>query len=134
MSIIKPEYKHSDITAKILAAAFEVHSTIGCGFLESVYHRSMEIELRNRKILFISEKEMTIYYKNQKVGSRRVDLFVENVVSTELKAVTCLDNSNLAQGINYIEAFKIEIGLLINFGARKLEFKRLVNPKLLRNK
>lgn len=131
MTIVKPEYQHSEITGKILAAAFEVHNIIGCGFMESVYHRSMEIELRIRNVLFESEKVMAIHFKNHKVGSRRVDILVEKLVSAELKAVSNLDNTHLAQGINYIQAFNIEVGLLINFGAAKLQFYRLINPKLL---
>ena|SRR5688500_7099781 len=131
MAIIKPEYQFSEETGNILAAAFEVHSIIGCGFLEKVYHRALEIELSNRKIPFATERDMNIYYKNHKVGGRRVDLFVYNHISVELKAVSLLDNTDLAQAINYLQAFKIDIGLIINFGARKLEFRRLINPRLL---
>lgn len=134
MTIVKDQYQYSELTGNIIAAAFEVHKFMGCGFLESVYHRSLEFELSIRKIPFMSEKEMNIYYKNQKVGSRRVDLFVYNKISVELKAVSSLDNTDLAQGINYIEAFNIDIGLLLNFGSKSLEVRRLINPRLLNKK
>jgi GxxExxY protein len=131
MAIIKPEYQYSEETGNILAAAFEVHSIIGCGFLEKVYHRALEIEFRYRMIPFTSEREMQIYYKNHQLGGRRVDLFVYNRISVELKAVAMLDNTDLAQAINYLQAFRIDVGLLINFGSKKMEFRRLINPRLL---
>ena len=134
MTIVKDEYQYSELTGNIIAAAFEVHNFMGCGFVESVYHRSLEFELSIRQIPFTSEKEMNIYYKIQKVGARRVDLFVYSKISVELKAVSSLDNTDLAQGINYIEAFNIDVGLLLNFGSKSLEVRRLLNPRLLNKK
>jgi GxxExxY protein len=131
----KPQaYKYSDITSKILAAAFDVHKILGCGFQELVYQRALALELENRKVAFGIEKELPILYKNQKVGARRVDFLVENVITVEIKALSKLENVHLAQAINYLEAFNIDIGLLINFGSLSLEYKRIVHPKLLKNK
>jgi GxxExxY protein len=131
--IVKSEYKYSEITGKILASAFEVFNTIGCGFTESVYHRSLVIEFNNRNIQFHSEYELPIFYKNQKVGARRADFLIEKVVTVEIKAVSKLEDVHLAQAINYLEAFNIEIGMLINFGAKSLEYKRLANSKLFKH-
>ena len=88
--IVKPEYKYSEITGKILASAFEVFNALGCGFIESVYHRSLIIEFTNRNIQFHSEYELPIFYKNQKVGARRADFLVEKSVTVEIKAVSKL--------------------------------------------
>ena len=108
----------------------KVHSTLGCGFMESVYHRSLEIELGKNNICFQSEMEMPIYYEGIRVGSRRVDMFVEENVMLELKAVSKLDDVHIAQALNYLEAYNCEIGLLLNFGSKSLEIKRLLNKKV----
>ncbi|MBS1596817.1 MAG: GxxExxY protein [Bacteroidetes bacterium] len=129
-----PAYKHSEITSKILAAAFEVHKIIVSGFQELIYQRALGIEFEKRQILYHMESELPIIYKNQKVGLRNVDFLIENVVVVEIKATSKLENVHLAQAINYLEAFNIDIGLLINFGALRLEYKRIIHPKLLRNK
>jgi len=134
MTTDKPAYKYAEITSKILAAAFEVHKTMGCGFQELVYQRALGIEFNNHHINYCIEKELPILYRNQKIGLRRVDFLVENVVVVEIKAISKLENVHIAQAINYLEAFNIEIGLLINFGALSLEYKRIVHPKLLINK
>src|SRR5262245_22739869 len=120
------EYKHSDLTGRIIKCAYAVHDTLGCGFQEVIYQRSLAIEMAEASMNFSREQEMPVYYRDYKVGERRVDFLVENVVSVEIKAVAILDNVHLAQAINYLEAFKFEVGLLINFGADKLEFKRLM--------
>jgi GxxExxY protein len=133
MSIVKPEYKYSEITAKILAAAFEVHSIIGCGFHESVYHRALEIEFTLRNVAAISEKDIPLFYKNEKVGARRVDFLIEGKITVEIKAKLKLENSEIAQSINYLEAFNKEVGMLLNFGAKSLEFRRLFHPQLVRS-
>ena len=127
--MIKEEYKYSDITQRIIGCAMKVHSALGCGFPEIIYHRAMIIEMTEDGLNFESEKEVTVYYKNQIVGKRRVDFIVEGVVSVEIKAISELNDSNLNQGLNYLEAFKIEVGLLLNFGSKSLQFKRLINSK-----
>lgn len=133
MDFVKPEYQHSEITGKIIGAAFEVHKVLGCGFSEFVYQRALEVEFRLRQIPFVPEKEMSIYYKNEKVGGRRIDFLIDKIIPVEIKAISILENRDLAQSINYLEAFNLEIGLLINFGNTSLQYKRLVHPKLLKN-
>ncbi len=123
------KYKYNDITEKILKVAFEVHSTLQSGFAESVYHKAMIIESTKQGLNFISEFELGIFYKNEKVGARRVDMFYEKTIPVELKALSGLEDAHLAQAINYLEAFNLEIGMLLNFGAKSLEYRRLYNNK-----
>jgi len=123
--MIKEEYKYSEITAKIIGCAMKVHNTLGNGFQEVIYQRALEIEMNKQGLYVEREKVMAIYYEGINIGTRRVDFFVEQKIMVELKAVTQLENVHLAQALNYLEAYKMEIGLLINFGNTKLEFKRL---------
>jgi len=125
--MIKKDYKYSDLTSKIIGCAMKVHSGLGNGFQEVIYQRAMEIEMANNSISFGREQEMPIYYSSQQVGSRRVDFLVEGVIAVELKAIINLEDVHLAQAINYLEAFDLEVGLLVNFGAKSLQFKRLSN-------
>lgn len=104
-----------------------VHSGLGNGFQEKIYQRAFEIEMTDNGISFSREYEMPVYYKGQQIGKRRVDFLVEGIVSVELKAIIKLEDVHLAQAINYLEAYDLEIGLLINFGAKSLQFKRLTN-------
>jgi GxxExxY protein len=106
-----------------------VHKTLGNGFQEVIYQRALEIELRLANISFTREHEMPIFYKEVQIGTRRVDFLVEGIISVELKAITVLQDVHLAQAINYLEAYNLEIGLLINFGETSLNFKRLTNKK-----
>ena len=116
----------------IIGCAMKVHSSLGNGFQEVIYQRALAIEMTFQGLSFEREKEMLIFYRNKQVGTRRVDFFVENRVMVELKAVEKLQNVHKAQAINYLEAYGIPDGLLINFGGRSLEFKRLYNKKLVR--
>jgi GxxExxY protein len=127
--MIKQQYKYSDITSLILGSAFEVHKIIGNGFQEVIYQRALEEEFIIRGISYLREFEMPIFYKEKHLGNRRVDFLIQEVVSLELKAVTKLEDVHLAQAINYLEAYNIEIGMLLNFGSKSLEYKRLINPK-----
>ncbi|WP_027001085.1 GxxExxY protein, partial [Eisenibacter elegans] len=127
--MIKSEHKYSDLTAKIIGCAMRVHSALGNGFQEVIYQRALEIEMADEGLAFSREHEMPVYYKNQQIGTRRVDFLVEGIVSVELKAIIKLEDVHLAQAINYLEAYDLEIGLLINFGAKSLEFKRVQNKK-----
>lgn len=127
--MIKEEHKHSALTAKIIGCAMNVHAALGGGFQEVIYQRALEIEMADQGLSFNREYEMPIYFKEQEIGTRRVDFLVEGVVSVELKALTKLEDVHLAQAINYLEAYNLEVGLLINFGARSLEFKRVKNKK-----
>ena len=122
--------KFSDITEKIIGCAMKVHRELGSGFQEYIYQRALEIELRKALIKFIREYEMPIYYQGEKIGMRIVDFFVDEKIMVELKALTDLTDTHLAQGLNYLEASGYEVGLLINFGARSLQFKRLHNRKI----
>ena len=128
--MIKEEYKYSALTEKVIGCAMRVHSKLGSGFQEVIYQRALALEMAAQKIHFIREHEMPIYYREQRIGTRRADFLVEGVVSVELKAIIQLDDIHLAQAINYLEAYNLEVGLLINFGARSLEFKRVTNTKL----
>lgn len=127
--MIKPEYKYSELTSKIIGCAITVHKILGSGFQEVVYQRALAIEMRLAGINFSREFEMSVYYKKEEVATRRVDFLVEGYVSVELKAITKLEALNFTQGINYLEAYNIEVGFLINFGEAKLNFKRLLNRK-----
>jgi len=123
--------KHEELTRRIIAAAMKVHSALGNGFQEVIYQRALEIEFPFHNLAFEREKEMSIFYRGIEIGTRRVDFFVEKIIMVELKAVIQLEDAHLAQAMNYLEAYKMEIGLLINFGAKSLQFKRVHNNKLL---
>jgi len=123
------EYKYKEITGKIIGAAMQVHKVLGNGFQEVIYQRAMEIELPYFGLDFSREFEMPIFYRNQQIGTRRVDFLIDEVISVELKAIIKLEDVHLAQAINYLEAYNLEVGLLINFGSKSLEFKRLINSK-----
>ena len=127
--MINEAYKYSELTSKIIGCAMKVHSTLGNGFQEVIYQRALAIELNEAGIENTREHEMPIFYKQQQIGTRRVDFLINAVVSVELKAITQLDDVHLAQAINYLEAYDLEIGLLINFGAKSLQTKRLINKK-----
>ncbi|MDR0811914.1 MAG: GxxExxY protein [Paludibacter sp.] len=127
--MIKEEYKYSELTSKIIGCAMTVHKILGNGFQEVIYQRALAIELELAGISFKREFEMPVRYKERPVGTRRVDFLVGDIISVELKAITTLENVNLAQAINYLEAYNLEIGLLINFGETSLKFKRLTNKK-----
>lgn len=105
----------------------KVHSILGNGFQEVIYQRALAIELVNAKLEFTREQEMPIHYKKQQIGTRRVDFFIENKIMTEIKALIKLEDVHLAQAMNYLETYGLPIGLLINFGAKSLEFKRVHN-------
>ena len=128
-AIIKEQYKYSELTARIIGCAMTVHKILGNGYQEVIYQRALEIEMNLASISFSREHEMPIFYRNEQIGTRRVDFLVENVISVELKATTKLDDIHFAQAINYLEAYNLEIGLLINFGETSLNFKRLTNKK-----
>ncbi len=126
--------KYEDLTRKIIGCSMEVHKDLGNGFQEVIYQRALKIEMEVMGLVFEREMEMQIYYRGREIGTRRVDFFVENKIMVELKAVIRLEDVHLAQAMNYLEVYKMEIGLLINFGARSLEFKRVHNNKLPESK
>lgn len=122
---------YEELTKRIIGCAMEVHKRLGNGFQEVIYQRALEIEMKMTGLEFAREMEMSIFYRDYEIGTRRVDFFVENKIMVELKALIKLEDVHLAQAMNYVEAYKMEIGLLINFGAKSLEFKRVHNNKLL---
>lgn len=123
------QLKYDDLTGKIIGCAMKVHTALGNGFQEVIYQRALEIEFIENGLHFEREKEMPIYYKEINVGTRRVDFFVAELIMVELKSIIQLEDVHLAQAINYLEAYNMEIGLLLNFGSKSLTFKRLLNKK-----
>jgi GxxExxY protein len=126
MGYTDDKYKYSDLTSRIIGCAMEVHKTLGNGFQEVVYQRALAIEFELQKLGFAREMEMSLFYKGVDVGTRRVDFLVEDKVLVEIKAVIQLEDVHLAQAINYLEAYKLEVGLLINFGSKSMQFKRVM--------
>ena len=122
----------NSLTHKIIGCAMEVHKHLGNGFQEVIYQRALAIEFSLQRLNFEREKEMELTYKNHDIGTRRVDFFVEELVMVEIKAIEKLENVHKAQAINYCEAYNIANGLLINFGAQSLDFKRVYNKNLVR--
>lgn len=124
-----PQFKYEEITSKIIGAAMKVHSALGNGFQEVIYQRALEIEFRKYGLQFVREFSMPIFYDGEQIGERRVDFFVDGVISVELKAREILEKGHYSQARNYLEAYNLQVGLLLNFGAISLEYKRLENPK-----
>jgi GxxExxY protein len=122
------EYKHSALTHRIIGCAMQVHSFLGNGFQEVIYQRALALEFSKSGLHFARELEMSIYYKDylEPIGTRRVDFLVEDKVLVELKAISNLEDVHYAQILNYIRAYKLEIGLLINFGEKSLSFRRFI--------
>ena len=127
--MINEQYKYSELTSKIIGCAMSVHKVLGNGFQEVIYQRALAIEMNLVGIPHSREFEMPIFYRETQIGTRRVDFLIENVIAVELKAITKLEDVHLAQAINYLEAYNLEVGLLINFGEISLNFKRLNNKK-----
>ena len=123
----------NELTHRFIGCAMQVHNSLGNGFQEVIYQRALALEMTFQELSFEREKKMPIFYRDKQIGTRRVDFFVENRVMVELKAVEKLQNVHKAQAINYLEAYGISDGLLINFGGRSLEFKRLYNKKFVRS-
>ena len=121
---------HEDLTKRIIKCPMNVHNTLGNGFQEVIYQRALAIEMKEENLSFVREMEMPIFYHDIQIGTRRVDFFVEENIMLELKAVIHLEDVHLAQALNYLEAYKTKIGLLINFGEKSLNFKRVHNNKL----
>lgn len=119
--------KYEALTHKIIGCAMTVHSVLGNGFQELIYQRAMVIEMSKQGLSFQREMEMTIHYDGKDIGTRRVDFFVEDNIMVELKAIIKLEDVHLAQAMNYCQAYNLPIGLLINFGSKSLEFKRVYN-------
>jgi GxxExxY protein len=123
---VKPDYPLSDITSRIIAAAREVHAELGPGFEEVIYQRALARELPVHNLEFSREVWIDVHYKGEKVGRKRVDFIVDEVM-VEIKAKTALEPMDFVQTLSYLKASGYKVGLLISFGAQKLEVKRLVN-------
>ncbi len=126
--------KLEELTHKIIGYAMKVHSTLGNGFQEVIYQRALAIEMQKQGLAYQREMEMSIFYDGFNIGTRRVDFFVEEIIMLEMKAVIRLEDAHLAQAMNYCQAYNLPIGLLINFGAKSLEFKRVYNVNHPENK
>ncbi len=124
------DYKYSEITGVVIGAAMKVHSELGNGFPEIIYHRSLSIELKERGINYVREIAMPLYYQGEEIGKRRLDFLVEERVLIELKAVSEINETHYNQVLNYLTAYNLEIGLLLNFGENSLKFKRFINSKI----
>lgn len=122
-------FKYGEITEKIIGASFRVHNTLGNGFQEVIYQRALELEFKAAEVNYAREFEMPIFYMDQQIGTRRVDFLVDGKISVELKAIIKLEDVHYAQAMNYLEAYNLEIGLLINFGSKRMEFHRFTNKK-----
>ena len=123
---------YEDLTRKIIGCAMEVHKRLGNGFQEVIYQRALELEMRLAGLEFARELEIPVFYRETPIGTRRADFFVEGKIMVELKALTKLEEVHLAQTFNYLEAYQMEVGLLINFGSKSLEFKRVhYNKKIV---
>jgi GxxExxY protein len=122
---------HEHLTKQILGCAMHVHRSLGNGFQQVIYQRALAIEFELEELAFQRETEIHIHYRDRNIGTRRVDFFVADKVMVEIKAQVKLEDVHLAQAINYLEAFKMQIGLLINFGGKSLEFKRVHNNNLI---
>lgn len=128
------EYKYSDITKKIIGCAMKVHSQLGNGFPELIYQRSLSIELKKSDLKFQQELEQPVYYNDCIVGARKVDFLVDGKILVELKAKSELTDAHFSQILNYLSAYNLEIGLLINFGEKSLKVRRFVNSKYKKEK
>jgi GxxExxY protein len=122
------ELKYKEISEKIIGASFEVHKFLGNGFQEVIYQRALAYEMNQAGLEFAREIEQHIFYKalEEPIGTRRADFVVEGKILIELKAIIQLEDVHLAQVLNYLKAYKLEVGLLINFGSKSLSFKRLI--------
>ena len=124
-------FKYKDITERVISASMTVHRNLGGGnFTENIFHRALLLELSELGLIYQSEKDLLVFYKGKLIGKKRVDIIVEDKILVELKAVNQLEKIHFNQIINYLKVFKIEVGLLINFGTGSLQFKRFVNSYL----
>ena len=129
-SFVNNAYPESDLTGKIISCAMEVHTVLGNGFQEVIYQRALAIEMERQGLQFSREHEMSIFYRGQDIGTRRVDFFVGDKVMVELKAIVQLEDIHLAQALNYLETYNLQVGLLINFGSKSLQVKRVMKKGL----
>lgn len=125
-------FKYSDINGAVIGSAMRVHSELGNGFPEIIYQRSLAIELKEQSISYKREISQPLFYRDSEVGKRRIDFLVEDKVLVELKAVSEINKTHFNQILNYLTAYQLEVGLLLNFGENSLNFKRFINSKTKR--
>ncbi|MEQ9328418.1 MAG: GxxExxY protein [Rhodospirillales bacterium] len=123
---MREEGKAAVLTRSILSAAFEVSNTLGSGFLEKVYQRALLIELSGRGLSALREVEFPVFYKEREIGRYVSDLVVEDCVIVEVKAVSDLNDAHLGQVVNYLKASGLKVGLLVNFGQPRVQYRRVV--------
>ena len=131
MNYISKKYKYPKVTSKILDCALEVHKTLGNGYPQDIYRKALSLEMQFLGLEHQREIDLDIFCRGEKIGSRRIDFLVANTISVEITAINQLEDDHLIQVINYLEAYNLDVGLLINFGAKNLEFKRVMNKKNL---
>lgn len=129
MNYINEKYKYPEVTYKILDCALEVHKTLGNGYPSDIYRRALSLEMQFLGLEYQREIDLDIFCKGEKIGTQRIDFLVANRISVEIKAINQLEDDHLIQAIHYLEAYDLDVGLLINFGAKNLEFKRVMNKK-----
>ena len=115
---------HESVTFQVIAAIIEVHKILGFGFLETVYEKALLKELRLRGLKAEPQKEIRVFYKDEEVGSYYADIVVNDDIILELKSVEHLNNAHKAQLLNYLKCTGMKVGLLVNFGKEKAEYKR----------
>ena len=123
----KENYKYSELSEKIIGLAMKVHRKLGLGFPENIYHRALLFEFEQVSVPCESEKEQSVFYEGKLIGKRRVDFLVDEKILVEIQAQSVLDNVHYNQIQNYLQAFNLEVGLLINFGNQSIQVKRFVN-------
>ncbi|HUQ97319.1 MAG TPA: GxxExxY protein [Chitinophagaceae bacterium] len=126
-NVMIEDLKYNQVTQTIIGAAMKVHSKMKNRYVAAVYQKCMDIELKKAGLEFQQEIDLPIYYDGVIVRRKRIDYIVDKKIILELKAITTLENNHLAQAINYLESHLLQIGLLLNFGGKSLQFKRLVN-------
>ncbi len=124
------DLKYHELTEKIIGCAMKVHRYFGPGFPEIVYKRALMVEFEKIGLLYKQEVEKDIIYEGKLIYKRRLDLIVQNIVLLELKATKEVDNGDYNQIINYLRVFKMEVGLLCNFGTLSLQFKRFIHSTI----
>ncbi len=125
--MINNNYKHSNLTARIIRCANTVHTTLKSGYPEKIYQKALALELKAEGLMFDEGISIPVYYHNVKIGTRIVNFLVEEIICIEIKAQSVLENRHLAQTFRYLDSFNLEVGLLINFGESSLNYKRLSN-------
>jgi GxxExxY protein len=123
---VRAEYPHSEITGRIIAAANQVHNHLGPGYEELIYQRALALELPTHDLDFEREVRIEVAYKGEKVGVKRVDFLIEDVL-LEIKAKATIEDVDIVQALSYLKASSCEVGLLLSFGAKSLEIRRLIH-------